>query len=169
MIRFQGNMQICRKRWLKATIVEKCHHIILHLDCSCPNTAARHRTSLPTWQYRSSTHHWLRWTSCRQLPREPSSEWGSFLPVDMRMSRWAWNTGGMEHKHRVTHIQEGERGWEKHSLRETLIQNTWMHAVEPKHHTHTRLVTKLQTDDIQTWSIRNIFCATNFFNINISF
>lgn len=28
-----------------------------------PSRAVRHKSSLPTWQCRSSTHRWLRWTS----------------------------------------------------------------------------------------------------------
>ena len=48
-----------------------CH---LHLDWTSPSMASLRMTSPPTWQSRSSTHRWPRWTSCTRSPPEPSSE-----------------------------------------------------------------------------------------------
>lgn len=51
---------------------------------TCPSKASLQTTSLPTWQCRSSTHHWQRWTSCKQWPLVPSTSLGSFHPGEQK-------------------------------------------------------------------------------------
>lgn len=55
-------------------------HIHLRPGWTCPSKAVLQTTSLPTWQCRSSTHRWPRWTSCKRWPQAPSTSLESSHP-----------------------------------------------------------------------------------------